>query len=149
MRAVAAPRVPLGVRISHTDWVEGGWDTSRRWNSPARLKARGWTCRRAPRGGCPQQKIPWPGLPGARRRGGEGARGVVTARRRPDHPGPQQAQAILAEGKADLVALARALLDDPRWVWHAADALAAEVHCPPQYARARPGSWRAVRDRSA
>jgi len=60
-----------------------------------------------------------------------------------------QANAIIAEGQADQVALARAILDDPRWGWHAADALAAEVHCPPQYARARPGSWRAVRDRGA
>jgi NADPH2 dehydrogenase len=59
---------------------------------------------------------------------------------------PRQADAIIAEGQADQVALARALLDDPRWGWHAADQLGAEVHCPPQYARARPASWRAVRD---
>jgi NADPH2 dehydrogenase len=61
----------------------------------------------------------------------------------------RQANAIIEHGQADQVALARAILDDPRWGWHAADALGAEVHCPPQYVRARPESWRSVRDGSA
>ena len=54
---------------------------------------------------------------------------------------PHQADAIVAEGRADCVALARGFLDDPRWAWHAAEALGAEVACPPQYARARPKLW--------
>jgi len=54
---------------------------------------------------------------------------------------PHQAEAIIADGRADWVALARGFLDDPRWGWHAADALGAEVACPPQYARSRPGLW--------
>ncbi len=54
---------------------------------------------------------------------------------------PHQAEAILAEGSADCVALARGFLDDPRWAWHAADALDAEAACPPQYERARPKLW--------
>jgi NADPH2 dehydrogenase len=54
---------------------------------------------------------------------------------------PHQAEAIIAEGRADCVALARGFLDDPRWAWHAADALGAEVACPPQYQRARPKLW--------
>ena len=54
---------------------------------------------------------------------------------------PQQAEAILAEGKADMVALARAMLDDPRWGWHAAQALDGDVKRPPQYARAAPKLW--------
>jgi 2,4-dienoyl-CoA reductase-like NADH-dependent reductase (Old Yellow Enzyme family) len=54
---------------------------------------------------------------------------------------PHQAEAIIAEGRADCVALARGFLDDPRWAWHAADALGAEVACPPQYARSRPKLW--------
>jgi 2,4-dienoyl-CoA reductase-like NADH-dependent reductase (Old Yellow Enzyme family) len=54
---------------------------------------------------------------------------------------PHQAEAIVAAGRADCVALARGFLDDPRWAWHAADALAAEVACPPQYQRARPKLW--------
>jgi NADPH2 dehydrogenase len=54
---------------------------------------------------------------------------------------PQQAETVLAEGKADMVALARAMLDDPRWGWHAAQALGAEVPRPPPYARAAPALW--------
>ncbi len=54
---------------------------------------------------------------------------------------PHQAESIVADGRADCVALARAFLDDPRWAWHAADALGAAVACPPQYRRARPDQW--------
>ena len=54
---------------------------------------------------------------------------------------PKQAEAIVAEGSADMVALARAFLDDPHWAWHAALALGGEVTHPPQYRRAAPGLW--------
>jgi NADPH2 dehydrogenase len=54
---------------------------------------------------------------------------------------PKQAEAIVAEGKADMVALARAFLDDPHWGWHAAAALGAEVARPKQYLRAAPKMW--------
>lgn len=54
---------------------------------------------------------------------------------------PDEADAIIARGDADCVALARAFLDDPRWVWHAAQRLGAEVAYPQQYARAAPGAW--------
>ena len=54
---------------------------------------------------------------------------------------PDQAEAIIAEGKADMVALARAFLDDPHWGWHAAKTLGAEVARPPQYQRAGPKLW--------
>ena len=54
---------------------------------------------------------------------------------------PNQAEAVVAEGKADMVALARAVLDNPHWGWHAALALGAEVARPPQYARAAPKLW--------
>jgi 2,4-dienoyl-CoA reductase-like NADH-dependent reductase (Old Yellow Enzyme family) len=57
---------------------------------------------------------------------------------------PHQAEAIVADGHADYVAIARAFLDDPRWAWHAADALGADVACPPQYRRARPDQWPAA-----
>lgn len=52
-----------------------------------------------------------------------------------------QAEDILASGKADMVALARGLLDDPRWVWHAAERLGAKIEFPPQYARAHHSIW--------
>ena len=54
---------------------------------------------------------------------------------------PRQAEAIIAEGKADMVAIGRAFLDDPHWGWHAAAALGAEVARPPQYLRAAPQAW--------
>ena len=54
---------------------------------------------------------------------------------------PAQAEAIVAEDKADMVAMARALLDDPHWGWHAALALGAEVKRPVQYLRAAPKLW--------
>ena len=54
---------------------------------------------------------------------------------------PEQAEAIVAEGKADMVALARGMLDDPRWGWHAAQALGAEVPRAQQYLRVGPKLW--------
>ena len=59
--------------------------------------------------------------------------GLITA--------PAQAEAIIAEGKADMVALGRGMLDDPRWGWHAGAELGAEVARPPQYLRAGPKLW--------
>jgi NADPH2 dehydrogenase len=52
-----------------------------------------------------------------------------------------QAEAIIAEGRADWVALARGFLDNPRWAWHAGDALGAEIAVAPQYLRSRPNAW--------
>ena len=54
---------------------------------------------------------------------------------------PAQAEAIIASGQADFVALARAFLDDPRWVWHAAERLGAPISYPPQYARISAAQW--------
>ena len=66
-------------------------------------------------------------------------------------PGPRgmtgaisKAQEILASGKADLVALARGMLYDPRWPWHAAADLGASVEGPPQYWRSQPGGLRGL-----
>jgi hypothetical protein len=53
-------------------------------------------------------------------------------------PGAQQAEEIIASGKADFVSLARAMLFDPRWPWHAAAALGADIKYPVQYERAHP-----------
>jgi 2,4-dienoyl-CoA reductase-like NADH-dependent reductase (Old Yellow Enzyme family) len=54
---------------------------------------------------------------------------------------PDQAEAAIAEGKADMVAMARAFLDNPRWVWHAAERFGVKLDYPPQYARARHDAW--------
>ena len=54
---------------------------------------------------------------------------------------PWQAEEIIEAGRADMVALARAFLDDPRWGWHAAAALGVEIRYPQRYNRVTPGSW--------
>ena len=54
---------------------------------------------------------------------------------------PDQAEEILASGKADMVAMARAFLDNPRWVWHAAERFGVKLDYPPQYARSRSDLW--------
>ncbi len=54
---------------------------------------------------------------------------------------PQQAEEIISSGKADMVAIARAFLDDPRWVWHAARQLDVDIPYPLQYERVRPAIW--------
>jgi 2,4-dienoyl-CoA reductase-like NADH-dependent reductase (Old Yellow Enzyme family) len=133
------PDRPLGVRLSCTDWVDGGWTLDDSVEFARRLVARGCDWIDASSGGVsPAQKIPLgPGyqVQFARDiRRASGARtmavGLVTT--------PEQAQSIVAAGDADLVAMARAFLWDPRWAWHAAAALGATVAPPPQYIRGAP-----------
>ncbi len=54
---------------------------------------------------------------------------------------PDQVEEILAAGKADMVVMARAFLDNPRWVWHAAEGFGVELSYPPQYQRSRHDLW--------
>lgn len=140
---------PMGIRISATDWAEGGFnpDEAVQYVAAARDAGVDYVC--VSSGGLvPYQKIPvGPGYQvhlaeRIRRETGLVTRavGMIVS--------PQQAEAIVASGQADQVALARAFLDDPRWVWHAADVLGATAYCPPQYARARPNTWSLARLRS-
>ena len=55
---------------------------------------------------------------------------------------PRMAEDAVVSGQVDMVALARGFLDDPRWVWHAAEALGAELSYPPQYRGADPSLWK-------
>ncbi|MCK8784620.1 NADH:flavin oxidoreductase/NADH oxidase [Roseomonas sp. NAR14] len=138
VRAAIPDSVPLLVRVSHTDWVAGGWDTEETVELSRRLKALGVDMMDVSSGGLdPAQKIPvGPGyqVPGAAAvRAGAAipvaAVGLITE--------PAQAQAVLAEGRADLVLLARASLRDAYWPLHAAAALGRTeaVAAPPQYER--------------
>jgi 2,4-dienoyl-CoA reductase-like NADH-dependent reductase (Old Yellow Enzyme family) len=139
VRAAMPDEVPLSIRVSHTDWVDGGWTTEETVELSRRLKALGVDIVDVSSGGLDDgQKIPLgPGyqVPGAEavRRGAEvavAAVGLITE--------PAQAQAILSEGKADMVLLARALLRDPYWPLHAAATLGrteALGGVPPQYER--------------
>jgi 2,4-dienoyl-CoA reductase-like NADH-dependent reductase (Old Yellow Enzyme family) len=130
---------PVGVKVSATDWVEGGWDLEQTIAFAHQLKKRGVDWVDVSSGGnSPLQRIPLaPGyqVPFAQAiKSATGlntmAVGLITD--------PQLAEEIVASGKADLVALARAMLYDPRWGWHAAAALGATVEAPPQYWRAAP-----------
>jgi len=137
MRAVF--RGALGVRLSGTDWVEGGWDVAQSTQLATELKAAGAQFVHISSAGVsPQQKIPLGPLyqvPLARQvRQGSGlctmAVGLITE--------PQQAEDVLQAGDADLVALARAFLYKPRWGWEAAAALGGQVQASPQYWRSLP-----------
>lgn len=139
VRAAVPATVPVGVRISGTDWVEGGWDIEQSVTLGLALRERGCAFVHMTSGGVsPLQKIPLgqnyqvPLAERMRRETGlpTMAVGLITE--------PQQAEAIIREGRADMVALARGVLFDPRWPWHAAAELGAQVDAPPQYWRSQP-----------
>jgi 2,4-dienoyl-CoA reductase-like NADH-dependent reductase (Old Yellow Enzyme family) len=131
--------LPLAVRISATDWVEGGWTLEESVELAKRLKALGVDLVDCSSGGSsPHAKIPvGPGyqVPFAEKIKKEAgidtiAVGLITE--------PAQADAIIQEGRADFVALARAFLRDPYWALNAAHTLGVEVTWPVQYLRAKP-----------
>lgn len=137
VREVWPERLPLWLRISATDWAEGGWDAAQSVELARRVGALGVDLVDVSTGGLvPHVNIPLgPGyqVPFAeqvRREAGiaTGAVGLITT--------AEQAQAIVAEGKADAVLIAREFLRDPYFPYHAAKALGAEFATPPQYLRA-------------
>lgn len=139
VREVWPERLPLFVRISATDWVEGGWDLDQSVQLALWLKALGVDLIDCSSGGLvPDARIPaGPGYqtPFATRIReatglATGAVGLITE--------PEQAEQIVATGLADAVFLARVLLRDPYWPLHAARRLGVEIAWPPQYERARP-----------
>jgi len=139
VRAVFPTDKPVWVRVSATDWVEAGWDVADTVALAQALKARGCAAIHVSSGGVsPLQKIaagPGYQVPFAQRIKAETgmttvAVGMITE--------AAQAEAIIANGQADAVALARAMLYDPRWPWHAAAQLGAHVTAPKQYWRSQP-----------
>jgi 2,4-dienoyl-CoA reductase-like NADH-dependent reductase (Old Yellow Enzyme family) len=131
-------RLPLFLRISASDWVEGGWTIEDSVALARMVKPLGVDLIDCSSGGAVSQaKIPaGPGyqVPFAsrvRHDGGvmTGAVGMVTA--------PQQADQIIRNGDADIVLLAREFLRDPNWPLHAAKALGQEIEWPLQYGRAK------------
>jgi 2,4-dienoyl-CoA reductase-like NADH-dependent reductase (Old Yellow Enzyme family) len=141
LRSILPEELPLFVRISATDWVDGGWNLEESVALAKELKALGVDLVDTSSGGLsPLQKIvlgPGYQVPFAARIRAEagiatGAVGLITE--------ANQAEQILAEGSADLVLLARELLRNPRWPLQAAQTLGAEVPWPASYARAAKGS---------
>jgi len=129
----------LGVRVSATDWVVGGWDVEQTIAFGSAAAERGVDFIDVSSGGLsPDQEIAAdPGYQigfAARIKAETGlttlAVGMISY--------PAQAETIIRSGQADMVALARGMLYDPSWTWHAAGALHASAAYPPQYARAHP-----------
>ena len=146
LREALPANIALGARITGTDWVEGGWTVDDAAIFAGELRKLGavYVCVSSG-AGVPKANIPLgPGyqVPLAATVKEKAkiltqAVGMIS-----DF---DQAEDIVASGKADMVALARGFLADPRWGWHAADHFGEQVFCPPQYRRARPPLWAPVR----
>ncbi len=145
VRAAVPKEMAVGMRISATDWVEGGWEIEQSVRFARELQARGCDFIHVSSGGLsPLQKIPV--APGYQ---------VEFAQRIKKETGmptigvgliteAQQAEDILQQGQADVIGLARAMLYDPRWPWHAAAQLGDQVFAPPQYWRSQPREYKAL-----
>ena len=138
-RAAWPATKPLGIRLSATDWIDGGWGVDQSIVLCKLLKQSGCDWIDVSSGGlAPDQVVPvGPGFQvplseQIRQETGMAtiAVGLITE--------PRQAETILSEGKADMVALGRGMLYNPRWVWHAADELGAQIEYPVRYQRCRP-----------
>ena len=143
VRDAVPATMAVGVRISATDWVEGGWDLEQSTALAHALKDRGASFIHVSSGGVsPLQKIPV----------GPGYQVAFAARIRDETGLPTitvgmitdaaQAESIIASGQADMVAMARGILYDPRWPWHAAAALGGTVEAPQQYWRSQPSQYK-------
>jgi 2,4-dienoyl-CoA reductase-like NADH-dependent reductase (Old Yellow Enzyme family) len=139
VRAAFPADKPVGVRVSATDWVEGGITLEDTIAFAHELKKRGCDWIDVSSGGVsPLQKIPLePGYQVPFAQAVKKATGLTTIA-----VGlitdAQHANGLVESGDADLVAMARAMLYDPRWPWHAAAQLGASVEAPPQYWRSQP-----------
>jgi 2,4-dienoyl-CoA reductase-like NADH-dependent reductase (Old Yellow Enzyme family) len=142
VREVVPRELALGARISATDWVDGGSTPDDMIALSVSLKSLGCDFVDVTSGQLdPRQKIPFaPGfnVPFAKRVREEAglkamAVGMITR--------AQQAEDIVSSGGADLIAIARGIMDDPRWAWHAARELGAETAYPKNYQRCQPPVW--------
>ena len=143
VRAAVPKSMAVGMRISATDWVEGGWDIEQSVQLAQQLEKLGCDFMHVSSGALsPRQQIPvGPGYQiefaeRIKRETGMPTIGVGLI------TGARQAEEIVANGQADLVGLARAMLFDPRWPWHAAAELGAQVVAPPQYLRSQPREYK-------
>ena len=145
VRDAAGPDLAVGIRLSATDWVEGGWDIEQCIEMSKRLQSLGADYLDVSSAGVsPMQKIPLgPGyqVPFAERIRKEVTIPVMTVGLITE---AQQAEDILTSGKADLIAMARAIIADPRWPWRAAAELGGTVSGSPQYYRCLPSGFPAV-----
>lgn len=139
VRAVWPAAKPLSVRVSGTDWKEGGWDAESTVAFAKALEARGADAIHVSSGGLasdakmsigPGYQLPFARAVKQAVKIPVVAVGLIT--------GFDQAEEILKSGDADLIALARGMLYDPRWPWHAAAHFGETVDAPPQYLMSKP-----------
>jgi len=142
LRAAWPAERPMGMRINGTDWLDGGITAADAIAFAGALKDIGMDFVCVSSGGnSAKAKIPLsPGYQVAL------ATDIKAATELPTMAvglivDAHHADEIITSGQADMVALARAILDDPRWPWHAADSLGVSLDVAPQYARARPETW--------
>lgn len=139
VRASIPDHIVLGVRISATDWVEGGWDLEQSIELAKQLDTRGCHYLHVSSGGLSeQQQIPVEPnyqVPHAEALKSHVVMPVIAVGLITE---PQQAEDLLSNERADAVALARGILYDPRWPWHAAAALGETLKASPQYLRCQP-----------
>jgi 2,4-dienoyl-CoA reductase-like NADH-dependent reductase (Old Yellow Enzyme family) len=147
VRAAFPADRPVTVRVSATDWADDGWDVEQTIAFARALEARGCAAIHVSSGGLtPKQKIPvGPSYQVPMARAVKQATtipviavGLITEF--------EQAEAIVSTGDADFVAIARAILYDPRWPWHAAAHFGARVRAPNQYLRSQPQQHRDLFD---
>jgi 2,4-dienoyl-CoA reductase-like NADH-dependent reductase (Old Yellow Enzyme family) len=142
VRAVVPKNVPLGARITGSDWRDNGLTPDDAVAVAKMFKSAGLDFICISSGGVAAD-IRNPTEPGynvpiaarVKKEAGIATRTVGLIVK------PEHAEAIVAQGEADLVSMARCFLDDPHWGWHAAKALGADVARPPQYQRAGPKLW--------
>lgn len=134
---------PVSMRVSATDWAAGGWDIDQTIEFAKALEAHGCSAVHVSSGGLtPSQHIPvGPNyqVPFARAVKQTTTLPVIAVGLITEF---EQAEAIIGTGDADLIALARAILYDPRWPWHAAAHFGASVTAPKQYLRSQPARYR-------
>ena len=145
VRAAFRSDRPVTVRVSGTDWVDRGWDIEQTLAFAKALEARGCAAIHISSGGLdPRQQMPvGPGyqVPLARAVKQAVSMPVIAVGLITDF---DQAEAIVSRGDADMIALARAILYNPRWPWHAAAHLGGQVTAPKQYWRSQPSRYRDV-----
>jgi len=143
VRAAFPANKPVTMRVSGTDWAEGGWTIEETVTFAKALEARGCSGIHVSSGGMtPAQKIPvGPSyqVPLARAVKDAVKIPVIAVGLITDF---EQAEAIIGTGDADMIALARGILYDPRWPWHAAAHFGAQVKAPDQYLRSQPAQLR-------
>jgi len=141
----AFPERPVSMRVSGTDWAAGGWDIEQTIAFAEALQAHGCSAIHVSSGGLtPAQQIPiGPSyqVPLARAVKAATNLPVIAVGLITDF---NQAEAIIGTGDADFVAIARAILYNPRWPWHAAAHLGANVKAPNQYLRSQPSRYRSL-----